>query len=125
MLLKRDSDLAVAGSVKARGGIYEVLKHAEARACAAGLLRETDDYSILANRNTSGFSSNTKLRWAPRATLGLSIGIMSAGAWLPRYGTHVRRRTGMEKRSVAQQRRARDGICGRLFRSRAPGARPF
>ena len=78
LFLKMDSHLAVAGSVKARGGIYEVLYYAEKLALENGLITIEDDYSELANeRNREIFSKHT-IQVGSTGNLGLSIGITSA-----------------------------------------------
>lgn len=78
LYLKRDDSLPIAGSIKARGGIYEVLKHAEELAINEGLIDIKDDYSKFNSEEFRNFFSKYKIQVGSTGNLGLSIGIISA-----------------------------------------------
>ena len=76
--VKLDSALPISGSIKARGGIYEVLQHAEALALAAGLIDPNEDYRQFATPRLRAFFARHKIAVGSTGNLGMSIGIMGA-----------------------------------------------
>lgn len=85
LLLKCDNYLPISGSIKARGGFYAVLKHAEDLALENGLIRKDEDYSIFADKSFKKFFSGYRLAVGSTGNLGLSIGIMGAALGFRTY----------------------------------------
>jgi len=81
VLMKCDNELPVSGSIKARGGIYEVLTYAESLAESAGLLgddRREFDYARLGDEAFREFFSGYSIAVGSTGNLGLSIGLMGS-----------------------------------------------
>lgn len=77
MYLKRDDSLPIAGTIKARGAIYEVLKHAEDLAIEHGLLKDfDDDYTKFVSKEFQDFFSQYGIVVGTTGNLGISSGVM-------------------------------------------------
>lgn len=76
--VKLDSQLPVSGSIKARGGIHEVLHHAEALALRAGVLRLADDYTVLDQAPARELFAQHRIAVGSTGNLGLAVGIVGS-----------------------------------------------
>lgn len=76
--IKRDDLLAVSGTIKSRGAIYEVLKYAETLALKEGLLKNINkNYEIFASDKFNNFFSDYKFAVGTTGNLGISVGAMA------------------------------------------------
>ena len=78
ILVKTDGELPVAGSIKARGGIYEVLLLAENLAIQEGLLAPGEDLLALGRPRARDLYQGYTVSVGSTGNLGLSVGITAA-----------------------------------------------
>lgn len=124
LYVKADHALPIAGSVKARGGIYEVMMIAELQARSSGFLAPDESICKLASEAARTFFAERTIAVGSTGNLGLSVGIaartlgynavvhMSADAkkWkierLRRFGVKVKQHRGDYNLAVAAARDA-------------------
>ncbi len=85
LFIKGDHALPIAGSVKARGGIYEVLHFAEALAVENGLLKKTDPtktYLKILDDDIQGLFKKYTVSVGSTGNLGISVGVTAAALGL-------------------------------------------
>ncbi|WP_092743543.1 D-serine ammonia-lyase [Acidovorax valerianellae] len=81
LFIKADHCLPVAGSIKARGGMHEVLEFAEQLALQHGLVQEGDDaraYLALAGAEAREVLGRYQVAVGSTGNLGLSIGVVAS-----------------------------------------------
>jgi len=103
--VKADHALPVAGSVKARGGIYEVLCFAEQLGLEHGLLQPGDSYERLAEPDARDLFSRHTVAVASTGNLGLSIGVTGAA-----LGFNARVHMSVEAKEWKKERLRRRGV---------------
>lgn len=103
--VKGDHALPIAGSVKARGGIYEVLHFAEQLAARYGLLATGEPYTSLASPEARELFGRYTLSVASTGNLGLSVGVTGAA-----LGFQVCVHMSAEARDWKKERLRRRGV---------------
>lgn len=77
LLVKADHDLPMTGSVKARGGVYELLCQVEALALANGIVKSGDPLTPLLTPAARELFSQHRIVVASTGNLGFSIGLVA------------------------------------------------
>jgi D-serine dehydratase len=77
LLVKADHDLPMTGSVKARGGVYELLCRVEAVALAEGLVKRGAPLTPLLTPAAKALFSKHRIVVASTGNLGFSIGLVA------------------------------------------------
>lgn len=75
VFVKADNDLPVAGSIKARGGVYEVFMYAKQMAEKRGILTPGGDITVLASSQARALFAQHTIAVGSTGNLGLSVGI--------------------------------------------------
>lgn len=74
VFVKCDHALPLTGSIKARGGVYEVLRIAERSALRAGILRPDQDYEVLATPPARDLFATQRIVVGSTGNLGFAVG---------------------------------------------------